>query len=75
MILLLNRFVYFILTLDQVVWSNGFISESFPVTRSVRQGCSLSFLLYVLCVEALAVSVKLDPHISGVKLPGQQQDK
>ena len=54
---------------------NGFISESFPVTRSVRQGCSLSPLLYVLCIEALAVSVKLDPHISGVKLPGQQQDQ
>ena len=28
---------------------NGYLTDTFPVERSVRQGCSLSPLLYVLC--------------------------
>lgn len=51
------------------VESNGFISDPFWVTRSVRQGCGLSPLLYVLCIELFAIKIRNDPHISGLKLP------
>jgi len=48
---------------------NGFLSDTFPVTCGVRQGCSLSPLLYVLCVETFARRIRCDPHIRGLRLP------
>ena len=49
---------------------NNFISDPFRVTRGVRQGCSLSPLLYVLILEPFACKVRSDPSICGIKLPG-----
>ena len=49
---------------------NGFISEPFSVQRSVRQGCSISPMLYVICIEPFALRVRSDPHIKGITLPG-----
>ena len=49
---------------------NGFISDPFSITRGVRQGCSLSPLLYVLVLEPFAKKVRDDPDITGIKLPG-----
>ena len=48
---------------------NGHISQSFPYTRGVRQGCCLSPLLYVLAVEPLADRIRRDKSIQGIKLP------
>ena len=48
---------------------NGYISNEFPVQRSVRQGCSLSPLLYVLCIEPFAHRIRMDPVIKGIPLP------
>ena len=48
---------------------NGFISDFFPLSRGVRQGCPLSPLLYVLVVEVLACNIRADPNISGICLP------
>ena len=49
---------------------NGYLSESFPLSRGVRQGCPLSPLLYVLVSEVLAVSIRANPRIRGLTLPG-----
>ena len=48
---------------------NGFISDFFPLSRGVRQGCPLSPLLYVLVVEVLACTIRANPNISGIYLP------
>jgi len=56
------------------ILANGFVSESFPVKRSVRQGCSLSPLLYVLCMESFAIKIRQDNHICGLRLPGSDQE-
>ena len=52
---------------------NGFVTAPFSVTRSVRQGCGLSPLLYVLCIEPLAHSFRMNPRIRGLSLPGCNQ--
>ena len=56
--------------IESSVIVNGHISNSFNVERSVRQGCSLSPLLYVLCIEPFAIKIRKDNHIKGLKLPG-----
>jgi len=48
---------------------NGYLNDHFFTTRGVRQGCSLSPLLYVLCIEAFACKIRADPHIKGLLLP------
>ena len=53
---------------------NGFISEQFPVERSVRQGCSLSPLLYELCMEPFANRILMSEMIRGLHLPGSMDD-
>ncbi|KAK6165076.1 hypothetical protein SNE40_023679 [Patella caerulea] len=53
---------------------NGFISDPFPVTRSVRQGCSLSPLLYVLVLEPFLIKIRNDLLINGLKLPGCSEE-
>ena len=56
------------------VIANGFISDPFSVKRSVRQGCSLSPMLYVICIEPFACRIRSDPHILGLKLPGRGEE-
>lgn len=48
---------------------NGLITGPFDITRSVRQGCPLSMLLFVLVAETLNQSIKKDDDIRGLKLP------
>ena len=49
---------------------NGYISNSFNLSRGVRQGCPLSPLLYVLVAEVLACNIRFNGVISGLSLPG-----
>ena len=48
---------------------NGYLTDHFFTTRGVRQGCSLSPLLYVLCIEEFACKIRAYPHIKGLRLP------
>ena len=52
---------------------NGHISTPFLVLRSVRQGCGLSPLLYVLSIEPFALKIKSHPNIHGISLPGSEE--
>ena len=52
---------------------NGKLSESFAVSRSVRQGCPLSPLLYILALEPLLRNLRDEattPVLRGIALPG-----
>ena len=51
---------------------NGERSDSFMVSRGVRQGCPLSPLLYVLMAETLACAIRANALIDGFCLPGDR---
>ena len=48
---------------------NHTLSEPFSLTRSIRQGCSLSHLLYILTLEPLLENTR--QNTTGVSLPGR----
>ena len=50
------------------VGNNGFYSDHFAMTRSIRQGCPISALLFILVLEILAINIRSDENILGVKL-------
>ena len=43
------------------------------INRSVKQGCSLSPLLYILCLEPFVRKICLDNEIKGSNLPGSPE--
>ena len=49
---------------------NEWLSDAIPLSRGVRQGDSLSPLLYILCVETLACKIRNNPDMEGFLLPG-----
>ena len=52
---------------------NQTLTTPFLVQRSVRQGCPLSPLLYVLCIEPLLELVRKDDSVQGLRIPGQEE--
>ena len=52
------------------VKANGHVSNFFALSRGVRQGCPLSPLLYVLYAKVFACTIRANPSIKGVTLPG-----
>ncbi|CAF4810275.1 unnamed protein product, partial [Rotaria sp. Silwood2] len=51
---------------------NNAISDSIPFKSGVRQGCSLSGNLFVICLEPLLHNIRRNPRIPGVIPPGGQ---
>ena len=53
---------------------NNHISDSFPIERGVRQGCSLSMPLYVICFEPFAHKIRNLEDIKGLQMPGSASE-
>lgn len=45
---------------------NGFLTEDFKITRSIRQGCPMSALLYTIVSEALGLAIDQEKNIKGI---------
>ncbi|GBG70462.1 hypothetical protein CBR_g6590 [Chara braunii] len=50
------------------VMINGHVSEAFPLLRSLRQGCPLAPLVFVLQLEVLLNKIRRHPNIRGLEL-------
>ena len=53
---------------------NGWISDSFQILRGIRQGCPFSALAFIVGLEYLALRIKADIRIKGVKIDNNQNE-
>ena len=53
--------------------NNGYTSEYFPLTRSLRQGCPLSPQLYLLLAEILAQKIRDNEKIEGITINNNEK--
>ena len=74
-----DRFIQWIRILYTDIQScvkvNGHLTESFTLSRGVRQGCPLSPLLYTLIAEILAISIRKDVSIQGIPINSTTKNK
>ena len=54
------------------VTNNGYASDFFKLERGVRQGCLLSGTLFVLGIEILALAIKKNPNIEGIRVGARE---
>ena len=52
--------------------NNGYASNWFELHRDVRQGCSLSGLLFVLAVEILSVAIRASRDIKEIQIGNRE---
>ena len=53
--------------IESCIVINGHLSEWFSVQRGCRQGDPLSPYLFIICAEILALMLKHNPNITGIK--------
>ncbi len=57
------------------ILTNGFMSNTFKLSRSLRQGCPLAPLLYIVQAEPLSSKIRKDENIRGIRLPNKDKLK
>ena len=53
---------------NSCVTNNGYLSSFFPIQRGVRQGCPLSPILFIICIELLSYEVSNNENIKGINI-------
>ena len=53
---------------------NGWLTSFIPLERGLRQGCALSMPLYILTAEILAIHIRSNPEIKGLRPPDNTQE-
>ena len=54
--------------IQSCVSNNGYFSEYFELSRGIRQGCPISALLFILVAEVMAIHIRNDEDIKGIKV-------
>ena len=57
---------------ELTVEMDGYSSDWQTHHTGIRQGCPLSSLLYVLCIEVLCLEIKNNPQIKGLEYLSKQ---
>lgn len=47
--------------------NNGYFSGTIPLLRGLKQGCPLSPYLFIIVIEILAIQIRLNENIEGLK--------
>ena len=58
---------------ESCVVNNGYVTDWFEPTRAIHQGCPLRGILYLLCVEILALKLKNNENIEGINIMGETE--
>ena len=58
--------------LSSCVINNGLFSKPFKLERGVRQGDPLSPYLFVVAIEILAISLRTNEHVEGIKIDNDE---
>ena len=54
--------------IQSCVGNNGYYSAYFKLSRSIKQGCPISALLFLLVAEIIAIDIRSDNQIKGIEL-------
>ena len=52
--------------IQSCIGNNGYYSTTFKLSRSIRQGCPISALLFILVAEVIAIHIRNDDSITGI---------
>ena len=48
-----------------VIKNNGYLSREIQLSTGLRQGCPISAILFILCVEIMAIKIRTNSKIKG----------
>ena len=57
------------------VKTNGWLTSFIKLGRGLRPGCPLSMPLYVLTAETMAINIRNNPNIQGIRSPQDKEIK
>ena len=58
--------------ISSCVGNNGYYSKYFKLTRGIRQGCPISALLFLLVAEVIAIYIRCNKDINGIRINGKE---
>jgi len=69
---LINWVKTFYRNIESCIINNGLTSDYFTLARGIRQGDPLSPYLFLLVIETLAISIRKNPEINGIKIDNNE---
>ncbi len=59
--------------IESTIINNGHTAEVFSLSRGIRQGCPISPYLFIIEVEVLAISIRANKTVNGIKVRSVEQ--